>query len=90
MLCLRYLAVFPVMLAPTTTVLPQELAPQEKAAGSVSVGSRVELYLNDVLVNTSDAAKRREPAYLGLQAEGGEQAFRNLRIRAVTDKKGDE
>ena len=46
-------------------------------------GERVEVYLNDVLINTSDAAKRRMPAYLGLQAEGGEQAFKNLRVRAI-------
>jgi hypothetical protein len=46
-------------------------------------GERVEAYLNGEMVTTSDAAKRREPAFLGLQAEGGEQAFRNLRIREL-------
>ena len=46
-------------------------------------GTRVEVYLNGELVCTSEGAKRREPAFLGLQAEGGEQAFRNLRIRVL-------
>jgi hypothetical protein len=49
-------------------------------------GERVEVYLNGELINTSEAAKRREPAYLGLQAEGGEQAFKKLRIRAIEPK----
>lgn len=48
-------------------------------------GSKVEVYLNGELVTTSDAAKRREPGFLGLQAEGGEQAFRNLRVRALKE-----
>lgn len=52
----------------------------------VVTGEKVEVHLNDVLVTTSDAAKRKEPGYLGLQAEGGEQAFRNLRIRAIGAK----
>lgn len=52
----------------------------------IVTGERVEVYLNGELINTSDAAKRREPAYLGLQAEGGEQAFKNLRIRAIEPK----
>jgi len=47
----------------------------------IVIGDNVQVYLNDVLVNSSDGAKRREPGYLGLQAEGGEQAFRNLRVR---------
>ncbi|MFO0969582.1 MAG: DUF1080 domain-containing protein [Gemmataceae bacterium] len=46
-------------------------------------GPRVEVHLNGGLVTTSDGAKRREPAFVGLQAEGGEQAFRNLRIRVL-------
>ncbi|MFN4259763.1 MAG: DUF1080 domain-containing protein [Gemmataceae bacterium] len=46
-------------------------------------GQRVEAYLNGELVTTSDAAKYHKQAYLGLQAEGGEQAFRNLRIRPL-------
>lgn len=53
----------------------------------IVVGDRVEVHLNGVLINTSDAAKRREPGYIGLQAEGGEQAFRNLRVRAIVEKK---
>jgi hypothetical protein len=52
----------------------------------IVVGDSVKVYLNDVLVNTSDAAKRQEPGYIGLQAEGGEQAFRNLRVRAIERK----
>lgn len=54
------------------------------------VGEKVEVFLNDVLTTTSDGAKRKEPGYIGLQAEGGEQAFRNLRVRAIVDKKGDK
>ena len=34
-------------------------------------GPRVEVHLNGGLVTTSDGAKRREPAFVGLQAEGG-------------------
>lgn len=49
-------------------------------------GENVKVYLNDELITTSDGAKRREPGYLGLQAEGGEQAFRNLRIRVLGSK----
>lgn len=46
-------------------------------------GSKVEVYLNGELVTTSDAAKPLKQGFLGLQAEGGEQAFRNLRIRPL-------
>jgi Domain of Unknown Function (DUF1080) len=49
-------------------------------------GDKVTVYLNAEQVCTSDGAKRRDVGYLGLQAEGGEQAFRNLRIRASTGK----
>lgn len=49
-------------------------------------GNRVEAYLNGELVCTSDAAKPLKQGYVGLQAEGGEQAFRNLRIRALPAK----
>jgi hypothetical protein len=46
-------------------------------------GDKVEVFLNDELVTTSDGAKRQEAGFIGLQAEGGEQAFRNLRVRAL-------
>jgi hypothetical protein len=49
-------------------------------------GSQVEVYLNGELVTTADAAKPLKQGYVGLQAEGGEQAFRNLRIRALPAK----
>jgi hypothetical protein len=70
----------------------EKVAKVRKALGSwetyrlVVQGNRVQVYLNGELVCTSDKATRREPAYLGLQAEGGEQAFRNLRIRALPGK----
>jgi len=44
------------------------------------------VYLNGELINITEGLSRREPAYIGLQAEGGEQAFRNLRIRILTGK----
>ena len=34
----------------------------------------------------ADAAKPLKQAFIGLQAEGGEQAFRNLRVRALPGK----
>jgi hypothetical protein len=49
-------------------------------------GSNVEVYLNGELVTSADAAKQLKQGYLGLQAEGGEQAFRNLRVRALPAK----
>ncbi len=49
-------------------------------------GTKVEVYLNGERVCTSEEASRREPAFLGLQAEGGEQAFRNLRVRPLPPK----
>jgi len=49
-------------------------------------GSKVEVYLNGELVTIADGAKPLKQGYIGLQAEGGEQAFRNLRVRALTDK----
>lgn len=49
-------------------------------------GSKVEVYLNGELVTTSDAAKPLKEGFIGLQAEGGEQAFRNLRVRALPAK----
>jgi hypothetical protein len=49
-------------------------------------GNRVEAYLNGERVCTSDAAKPLKQGYVGLQADGGEQAFRNLRIRALPAK----
>lgn len=49
-------------------------------------GKRVEVYLNGELVNTSDEAKYLKQGYLGLQAEGGEEAFRSLRIRSLPAK----
>lgn len=47
-------------------------------------GSKIEVYLNGELVNTADAAKPLKQGYLGLQAEGGEEAFRNLRVRSLS------
>lgn len=49
-------------------------------------GNKAEVFLNEELINTSDGLTRREPGFIGLQAEGGEQAFRNLRIRALDAK----
>ncbi len=46
-------------------------------------GNKVEVFLNGELVTTSTAATRRLPGFIGLQAEGGEQAFRNLRVRPL-------
>jgi hypothetical protein len=49
-------------------------------------GNNVTVYLNGELVTTADAAKPLKQGYIGLQAEGGEQAFRNLRVRALPAK----
>lgn len=49
-------------------------------------GPKVEVYLNGVLVNTSNGATRRTPGFIGLQSEGGEQAFRNIRVRPLPEK----
>jgi hypothetical protein len=49
-------------------------------------GNKVAVHLNDELVTTADAAKTLKQGYIGLQAEGGEQAFRNLRVRALPGK----
>lgn len=49
-------------------------------------GNKVEVYLNGELVTTADGAKPLKQGFLGLQAEGGEEAFRNLRIRALPAK----
>jgi len=49
-------------------------------------GNRAEAYLNGELVSTAEDAKQLKQAYLGLQAEGGEQAFRNLRVRPLPAK----
>lgn len=46
-------------------------------------GDKAEAYLNGELVSTAEGLKPGKQAYIGLQAEGGEQAFRNLRVRAV-------
>ena len=46
-------------------------------------GNKIEVHLNGELVTTADAAKPLKQGFLGLQAEGGEQAFRNLRIRPL-------
>jgi hypothetical protein len=46
-------------------------------------GTKVEVYLNDELVTTSTAARYLKQGFIGLQAEGGEQAFRNLRVRPL-------
>ncbi len=49
-------------------------------------GKKVQAYLNGELVTVSDAAKPLKQGFLGLQAEGGEQAFRNLRVKALPGK----
>jgi hypothetical protein len=49
-------------------------------------GNKVEAYLNGELVTTADAAKPLKQGYIGLQAEGGEQDFRNLRVRELPGK----
>jgi len=49
-------------------------------------GNKVEVHLNGELVTTADAAKALKQGFIGLQAEGGEQAFRNLRVRALPAK----
>src|SRR5262249_32365803 len=49
-------------------------------------GAKIEVHLNGEQVTTADAAKPLKQGYLGLQAEGGEEAFRNLRIRALPAK----
>jgi hypothetical protein len=49
-------------------------------------GNKVEVFLNGHLVTTSEGAKTLKQGYLGLQAEGGEEAFRNLRIRPLPAK----
>jgi hypothetical protein len=46
-------------------------------------GKKIQVYLNGELVTTADGAETRKQAYLGLQAEGGEQAFRNIRIKPL-------
>jgi hypothetical protein len=50
-------------------------------------GNKVEVYLNGELVCTSDAAKPLKQGFIGLQAEGGEEAFRNLLIRPLPPQK---
>jgi hypothetical protein len=70
----------------------EKVAKVRKALGEwetyrlVVQGSKVEVYLNGELVTTADTAKPLKQGYLGLQAEGGEQAFRNLRIRSLPAK----
>ncbi|HZT81975.1 MAG TPA: DUF1080 domain-containing protein [Gemmataceae bacterium] len=49
-------------------------------------GNRVEVYLNGERVCTSDMARPLHHGYIGLQAEGGEEAFRNLRVRPLPAK----
>jgi hypothetical protein len=46
-------------------------------------GDKAEAYLNGELVSTAEGLKAGKQAYLGLQAEGGEQTFRNLRIKPL-------
>jgi hypothetical protein len=46
-------------------------------------GNKIAVYLNGELVTTADGAKPLKQGFIGLQAEGGEQAFRNLRIRPL-------
>ncbi|MGE3808574.1 MAG: DUF1080 domain-containing protein [Gemmataceae bacterium] len=46
-------------------------------------GNEVSAYLNGELVVTSEQAKPQKQNFIGLQAEGGEQEFRNLRIKLL-------
>lgn len=49
-------------------------------------GTKAEVKLNDELICTSDSVRVLKQGYIGLQAEGGEIAFRNLRVRPLKEK----
>jgi hypothetical protein len=62
-------------------------APKEWNSFEVScIGTRCEVKLNDELVCTSDDLKMAK-GFIGLQGEGGELEFRNLRIQKTDAKK---
>lgn len=67
----------------------EKVAKVRKALGEwetyrlVVQGNKIEVYLNGELVCTSDQAKLNKSAFIGLQAEGGEQAFKNLRVKSL-------
>lgn len=62
-------------------------APMEWNSFEVTcVGSHCEVKLNGEVVCTSDDLKTK-PGYIGLQGEGGELEFRNLRIKKIETKK---
>jgi mono/diheme cytochrome c family protein len=47
----------------------------------VSEGGRVEAYLNGVRISEITEHEFKAPGYIGLQSEGGQISFRNIRIR---------
>jgi hypothetical protein len=49
-------------------------------------GDKAEAYLNGEPVSTAEGLKPGKQAFIGLQAEGGEQAFRNLRVRPLESR----
>ncbi len=62
-------------------------APKEWNSFEVScIGTRCEVKLNNELVCTSDDLKMAK-GFIGLQGEGGELEFRNIRIRRIDSKK---
>ncbi len=62
-------------------------APKEWNTFEVScIGTRCEVKLNNELVCTSDDLKMAK-GFIGLQGEGGELEFRNLRIKKIDSKK---
>ncbi len=62
-------------------------APKEWNSFEVScIGSRCEVRLNNELVCTADDLKMAK-GFIGLQGEGGELEFRNLRIKKIESKK---
>ena len=61
-------------------------APKEWNSFEVScIGTRCEVKLNNELVCTSDGLKMSK-GFIGLQGEGGELEFRNLRIKKIDSK----
>lgn len=53
----------------------------------IVLDKKIEVYLNGELVTTADTATYKKNGYLGLQAEGGEEAFRNIRIKPLSKDK---
>jgi len=62
-------------------------APKEWNSFEVScIGTRCEVKLNNELVCTADDLKMAK-GFIGLQGEGGELEFRNIRIKKIDSKK---